>query len=64
MEFHKYSFVASEHERDANVAVRQSDDLRFEGRRLKVDVERGHRVKSWLLNHLDEPINFCAAKRD
>lgn len=59
-----YAFVEFEHERDADVAVRQADGLRFDGRRLKVDVERGRTVKGWLPNRLDGPFNSCAAKRD
>lgn len=59
-----YAFVEFEHERDADVAVRQADGLRFDGRRLKVDVERGRTVKGWLPNRLDGPFNSCVAKRE
>lgn len=57
-----YAFIEFEHERDADIAVRQADGMRFEGRRLKVDVERGRTVKGWFPTRLDGPHNSCAAK--
>lgn len=57
-----YAFVEFERERDANIAVRQANGLRFEGRRLLVDVERGRTVKAWYPNRLDGPNNSCARR--
>lgn len=58
-----YAFVEFEEERDANVAVRQGDGMRVDGRRIKVDVERGRTVKGWLPNRLDGPFNSCSPNR-
>lgn len=57
-----YAFVEYEHERDARDAVRQADGMRFGGRRLKVDVERGRTVKGWWPNRLDGPYNRAVHK--
>lgn len=58
-----YAFVEFEEERDANAAVRQGDGMRVDGRRIKVDVERGRTVKGWLPNRLDGPFNSCSPNR-
>lgn len=58
-----YAFVEFEEERDANVAVRQGDGMRVDGRVIKVDVERGRTVKGWLPNRLDGPFNSCSPNR-
>lgn len=58
-----YAFIEYEDERDADVAVRQANGMRFEGRRLKVDVERGRTVKGWYPNRLDGQFNSCAPRR-
>lgn len=58
-----YAFIEFENGRDVAIAVRQADGMRFEGRRLKVDVERGRTVKGWLPNRLDGPNNPCAPRR-
>lgn len=58
-----YAFIEFEDERDADVAVRQADGMRFEGKRLKVDVERGRTVKGWFPNRLDGQFNSCAQRR-
>lgn len=39
MEFLNYGFVEFEHERDADVADCQADNLRFDGRCSKVDIK-------------------------
>lgn len=62
--FYKCAFVVFKHEPVAYVTVRQAVDMRFDGRRLKVDIDHSRTVKEWLLNHLDGQIKLNAAKRD
>lgn len=57
-----YAFVEFEHERDAELAIKQAADMRCDGRRLRIDVERGRTVKGWFPNRLDGPFNSCAPK--
>lgn len=57
-----YAFVEFEHERDAEIAIKQTTDMRCDGRRLRIDVERGRTVKGWFPNRLDGPFNSCAPK--
>lgn len=57
-----YAFVEFEHERDAEIAIKRAADMRCDGRRLRIDVERGRTVKGWYPNRLDGPFNSCAPK--
>lgn len=42
-----YAFVEFEHKKDMKEAYKMSDGRKVEGRRIKVDVERGRTVDGW-----------------
>merc|ERR1719443_473087 len=47
-----YAFIEYEHERDLKNAYKQGDGKKIDGRRVMVDVERGHTVEGWLPRRL------------
>ncbi|CAG0918581.1 unnamed protein product [Notodromas monacha] len=47
-----YAFIEYEHERDMHAAYKHADGRKIDGRRVLVDVERGHTVKGWLPRRL------------
>ena len=43
-----YAFVEFESKRDMNYAYREADGMRVDGRRIKVDYERGRTQRDWV----------------
>ena len=43
-----YAFIEFEHKRDMNVAYKEADNMKVDGRRISVDYERGRVQKDWL----------------
>lgn len=56
-----YAFVEFSNERDLKASVTGARGRLIDGRRVRVDVERGRTVRGFLPNRLDGPFNSAAA---